>query len=73
MQGPFDHETLVLAHDLAHARAARLRGEAIDDFWRAADAVIRRGLDRSQRAAQRLLHRLRHHKVGRAAAAPVDA
>jgi hypothetical protein len=66
MQGPFESETLYLAHELARVRAARLREEAIDDFWRGADTVLRRGLDRSQRAAQRLLHRLRRHAAGRA-------
>jgi hypothetical protein len=67
MQGPFDSETLYRAHELAHARAARLRDEAIDDFWRGADAVLQRGLGRSQRAAQRLLQRLRQHTAQRSA------
>ncbi len=61
MQGPFDSETLYRAHELARARAARLRDEAIDDFWRGADAVVQRGFDRPLRAAQRLLQRLRQH------------
>lgn len=73
MQGPFDSETLYLAHELARARAERLRDEAIDDFWRGADAVLRRGVGRSQRAATRLLQRLRHHAALRSAATPADA
>jgi hypothetical protein len=61
MQTPFDSETLYRAHELAHARAIHLREEAIDDFWRGADSVLKRSLERSQRTAQRLLHRLRQH------------
>jgi hypothetical protein len=67
MQIPFDSESLALAHELAHARAARLREQAIDDFWRGTDAVLRTGMTRSQRAAQRLLHRLRQHAARRQA------
>ena len=46
-------------HDLAKAEATRLRAEAIDDFWRGADAVWRRSLGAmAQRSAARLRARL---------------
>ncbi|HOF51545.1 MAG TPA: hypothetical protein PLL83_08185 [Rhodoferax sp.] len=46
-------------HDLAKLEAARLRHEAIDDFWRGADAVWRRSLGAmAQRSAARLRARL---------------
>ncbi len=71
MQGPFDSDTLARLHERAHAWAPRLREEAIDDFWRGADEVLRRGIGSSQRAALRLLQRLRRHesKQGACAAA----
>jgi hypothetical protein len=73
MQGPFDSETLYRAHELARLQSERLRDEAIDDFWRGADAVLRRGVGRSQRAAARLLQRLRHHAAVRSTGTPADA
>ncbi|WP_114970802.1 hypothetical protein [Rhodoferax ferrireducens] len=60
-------------HDLAKAEAQRLRGEAmqhvggeaVDDFWRGADAVWQRSLQTgqavSERSAARLKARLARH------------
>lgn len=51
--------------DAAKARAARLRAEAVDDFWRGADAALLRTV----RAANRLAHRLSRRRSPRPAAA----
>jgi len=54
-------------HDLAKLEAVRLRHEAIDDFWRGADAVWRRSLGA---VAQRSATRLRARLVRRAGGVP---
>lgn len=48
-------------HELARQRAQELRSEAIDDFWRGADAAWAATLNGARRSAQRLAHRLAHH------------
>jgi hypothetical protein len=48
-------------HDEARRRALELRREAIDDFWRGADAVWAATLDTTRRSAERLAHRLARH------------
>lgn len=52
-------------YDQALSRAHALRQEAIDDFWRGADAVWQRslqtGVNGARRAAQRLQLRLQRH------------
>ncbi|TXT40913.1 MAG: hypothetical protein FD135_815 [Comamonadaceae bacterium] len=45
-------------HDLAKAEAERLRNEAVDDFWRGANALWQRGQTTAQRSASRLQARL---------------
>ncbi len=55
-------------HDQARRRAEVLRREAMDDFWRGADAVWSAGLATAKRSAQRLAHSLARH--GRARQAP---
>jgi len=48
-------------HQLARQRAQDLRHEAIDDFWRGADAAWAATLGGARRSAQRLAQRLAHH------------
>lgn len=45
--------------DEAYARAQELRREAINDFWRGADALLTDATTHARRAAERLAHRLR--------------
>lgn len=52
-------------HDLAKAEAERLRNEAVDDFWRGANAVWQRGQTTAQRSASRLQARLARRAQGR--------
>ena len=67
---PQQHAALL---DAARLRAVELRSEAIDDFWRGANAVLQRGLQdgpaRAARAARRLQARLARHGLHRGAAA----
>lgn len=60
-------------HDQAKADALRLRSEAVDDFWRGADAVWQRSLRSGQalaeRSAARLKSSLARHARRRAAGA----
>lgn len=60
-------------HDQAKADAMRLRSEAVDDFWRGADAVWQRSLLSGQalaeRSAARLKSRLARHARSRSAEA----
>lgn len=59
-------------HDQARTVATRLRQEAMDDFWRGADAAWQRVAQGSQalaaRSATRLRARLKHHAQLRGAA-----
>jgi hypothetical protein len=54
---------------LACAEAQRLRCAAVDEFWRGADAVLHRALQREParlaRSAQRLQARLLRHRLHR--------
>ena len=61
---PFELNRL---HDLARQRAQELRSEAIDDFWRGADAAWAATLNGARRSAQRLAHRLARHAQARQA------
>lgn len=54
-----DAATLARLHDQAKAEANRLRSEAVDDFWRGADAIWQRGLHSGEALAQRSAARLR--------------
>jgi hypothetical protein len=60
-------------HDQARRAATRLRQEAVDDFWRGADAAWQRvaqgGQALAQRSASRLRARLARHAQIRAAQA----
>lgn len=60
-----DTNTQARIHDLARDHATQLRQEAVDDFWRGADAVWQRGLQTGQaaleRSATRLQARLARH------------
>lgn len=57
---PATPETTALAHlhDQARREARRLRREAVDDFWRGADAVWQRSLAGGQALALRSATRL---------------
>ena len=57
-------------HELARQRAQALRAEAVDDFWRGADAVWAANLERAGRSARRLAHGLARHERRRAGAQP---
>lgn len=48
-------------HDQALRRAEVLRREAVDDFWRGADAAWSASLATARRSAQRLAHSLARH------------
>jgi len=48
-------------HNRARRRAQELRREAIEDFWRGADAAWAATQDSARRSAQRLAHRLAQH------------
>ena len=56
-------DTLIRAHQHAAARhrADADRREAIDDFWRGADAAWAATLGSAQRSALRLAYRLQRH------------
>ena len=57
-----DHSDAALQdrlHDQAKADALRLRSEAVDDFWRGADAVWQRSLRSGQALAERSAARLK--------------
>jgi hypothetical protein len=49
-------------HDEARQRAHALRDEAIDEFWRGANAVLWDRLSNARRAAERLSQRLQRHR-----------
>ena len=80
-----DAATQARLHDLAKTEAVRLRreaiqnfgGDAMDDFWRGADAVWQRMLQAGQaareRSAARLQSRLARHARNRGAAAQAAA
>jgi hypothetical protein len=53
-------------HDDARQLARTLRDEAIDDFWRGANAALWGRLSTARRAAARLSHRLQRHQQLRA-------
>lgn len=67
-QNTSDSIRLALDHERAKARAARLRDEAIDDFWRGTDAMLRRsflsGQDVLARSTRRLHSRLIRRQTG---------
>jgi len=54
--------TLARLHDRAREDAEALRAEAIDDFWRGANAAFGATLHTAQRSAQRLAYRLAHRR-----------
>ena len=58
---PVTPESTALAHlhDQARREARRLRREAVDDFWRGADAVWQRSLAGGQALALRSASRLK--------------
>lgn len=63
---PLPTSELARLHDRAREDAEALRAEAIDDFWRGANAAFAATLDTAQRSAERLAHRLaRRGAVGR--------
>ena len=49
-------------HDQARQSAPQLREEAIDEFWRGANAALWAQLSTARRAAARLAHRLQRHQ-----------
>jgi hypothetical protein len=61
-----DATTLARLHDQARLEASRLRAEAVDDFWRGADAVWQRGLQTGQAAFERSATRLQTRLARRA-------
>ena len=54
-------------HHAARIEAERLRREAIDDFWRGADALLSSAWVNARRSADRLAARLSRHSASRAA------
>ena len=64
---PRSQPDLAALHDEALRRAQELRREAVDDFWRGADAVWSAGLATARRRAQRLAHSLSRHAQRRRA------
>lgn len=52
-------------HDLAKQRAHELRREALDEFWRGADAALARTVTSARQSAQRLAYRLARRAKGR--------
>ena len=48
-------------HDFARIQAEALRREAIDDFWRGANALLSTAFTDANRASARLAARLRQH------------
>ena len=61
-----DAIALAQLHDQAKREARRLRREAVDDFWRGADAVWQRSLAGGQMLAHRRAPRLRARLARRA-------
>ena len=61
-----DAATQARLHDLAKGVAVRLRDEAVDDFWRGADAVWQRSRETRQARAQRSAARLQARLARRA-------
>lgn len=57
-------------HDAALQRAAELRGEAIDDFWRGVHSTLWAQLSGASRATTRLSQRLQRHRQLRGATPP---
>ena len=57
-------------HDEALQRVDTLRDEAIDEFWRGANAALWARLCAAQHAAERLSQRLRRHRQLRALTSP---
>lgn len=57
-------------HELAKTEAVRLRDEAVDDFWRGADAMLGTTADSARRSAQRLAYRLARRVRDHAASTP---
>lgn len=49
-------------HDQARQSAYQLRDEAIDEFWRGANAALWSQLSSARRAATRLSQRLQRHQ-----------
>ena len=49
-------------HDEARHRAATLRDEALDEFWRGVNATLWAQLSSARRAATRLSQRLQQHR-----------
>jgi hypothetical protein len=49
-------------HEQARRRAAALRSEAVDQFWRGLNAALWAQLSSVQRAATRLSQRLQRHR-----------
>lgn len=63
-----DTTTQARIHDRAKDQATQLRQEAVDDFWRGADAAWRRGLQTGQAALERSATRLQARLVRHARA-----
>ncbi|WP_137894950.1 hypothetical protein [Ramlibacter sp. 2FC] len=57
-------------HDEARCLALELRREAMEDFWRGADAAFAATLSPAQRSASRLAQRLARHRRSRPAPTP---
>lgn len=59
------HRPVPSLQEQALRRAQELRSEAIDDFWRGADAAWAATLGGARRSAQRLAHALGRHAQAR--------
>lgn len=68
---PLSAQQYAALMEAAKVRAIALRREAIDDFWRGADAAFQRGLTSGAalvaRSALRLQARLARHRLNRRA------
>lgn len=58
-------DALARRHDNAVRDAHRLRAEAMDDFWRGANALVISSVGGLGRSAERLRQRLARHRLQR--------
>lgn len=60
---PLHPDLVAELHDRARAEAEALRREALDDFWRGANAALSTAGAQALRAARRLAHRLQRRRA----------
>lgn len=62
---PLEPEAHACVHAAAVQDAHRLRAEAMDDFWRGANALVVSSVGSLGRSAERLRQRLARHRLER--------